>query len=566
MSAISGIFRLDDRPIDSSMLKKMNLSLAHRGPDSFGLWWDESIGFGHQMCWMSPDSLKEKLPLADQAMNVFLTADARLDNREDIYRALALYAKRLDETSDSELILAAYLKWGRELTKRIMGDYAFAIWDKKAGILYCARDIFGVKPFYYYYSEKIFAFASEIKALLSLPGVPKRPNQAYLADYLTQAPDDKESTFYEEIFRLPPAKEIIVTHHKLWMRRTWAPDLNYEVKYKADEECAERFGTIFASAVKSRLRSAYKVGAILDADLASSSIVSVARLLMIKEGKKIYSLSMISNNPEESDERDCIQELALQSGVLPLLVRTDLIPPFFDFKRMFWHLDQVASDNLSALWGGLYEEAGKNDIRTLLCAEGAKEFFGVSSQTTEPDGILADLFNSGFAKFIKLRYALRKSRLAEQSLWGALGFDQITRRLESQNHMGAAMNIQPSYPFLDKRVVEFCLALLPKKKLDNHRVYQIAKNAMKATVAEKARVFQKDFKPNSTLTSGLLKYERPTLEESIFNPIKSLEPYIDFKRLKKTYTHFLNKPTHQAAISLWKITSLSLWFQEMDFD
>src|SRR5262249_25067173 len=151
-------------------------------------------GLSHQMLPTTPKAIKEDFPLVAPASALVLTADASIDNRDELISLLGLTNRAPIEMSDSEVILAAYQKWGERCPEKLIGDFAFALWDRRSQVLFCARDHFGVKPFYYYRSDQLFAFASEIKALLCLPEVPRRLNEVRVADYLAGLFDDNEIT------------------------------------------------------------------------------------------------------------------------------------------------------------------------------------------------------------------------------------------------------------------------------------------------------------------------------------------------------------------------------------
>ena len=206
MSAIVGIYNLDDRPVNHADLVHMVDILAHRGPDGAAVWCEANVGLGHRMLHTTPESLSETLPFVDKSRDLVITADARIDNREELTEALGLSAETAKQLSDSQFILQAYIKWGEDCPNHLLGDFAFVIWDGRKQKLFCARDHFGVKPFYYYHAPgKFFAFATEIKALLTLADVPRQLNELRVGQYLTGMFDDKEITFYEGILRLPPA-------------------------------------------------------------------------------------------------------------------------------------------------------------------------------------------------------------------------------------------------------------------------------------------------------------------------------------------------------------------------
>jgi asparagine synthase (glutamine-hydrolysing) len=174
VSGIVAVYHLDRRPVCRKDLEGMSLILAHRGPDGAGLWSEGAVGLGHRMLWTTQESLGERLPMVSKNGRFVLTADARIDNRPEVLAALGLTDRPDGKVSDSALILAAYEIWGVRCPERLLGDFAFVLWDRHQQTLFCARDHFGVKPLYYYYRPgHLFACASEIKALLCLPEVPR---------------------------------------------------------------------------------------------------------------------------------------------------------------------------------------------------------------------------------------------------------------------------------------------------------------------------------------------------------------------------------------------------------
>jgi asparagine synthase (glutamine-hydrolysing) len=204
MSAIIGIFYLDGQPVTEAELNKMLESLAHRGSDGCGIWKDGATGLGHRMLWTTPESLHEQLPLVDRTGKLAIIADARIDNRDELIKLLGFTDRPSQQISDSQLILSAYEKWGEQCVGKLLGDFVFAIWDARKRSLFCGRDPLGIKHFYYYYLPgRAFVFASEIKGLLCLPFVPRQLDELSIAYHLLPVYDDKSSTFYQGILRLP---------------------------------------------------------------------------------------------------------------------------------------------------------------------------------------------------------------------------------------------------------------------------------------------------------------------------------------------------------------------------
>ena len=165
MSGFIGIFNTDGAPVDSELLERLTASLTFRGPDARAVWCQGSVGFGHTLFRTTWEARYERQPFTlDQ--QVWIVADARVDAREDLVRELGCgHDLALNQTPDVELILRAYLKWGEACLDHMIGDFSFAIWDGRSRRLFCARDHFGVKLFYYARTSSCLIFSNTITAL-----------------------------------------------------------------------------------------------------------------------------------------------------------------------------------------------------------------------------------------------------------------------------------------------------------------------------------------------------------------------------------------------------------------
>lgn len=264
MSGIAGIYYLDGRPVEQVDLHRMLDSMAHRGPDGSGIWTDGPVGLGHRMLWTTPESLHEKLPLKNNTGDLTITADARIDNRDELIPTLNLNGRPRETIPDSEIILAAYEKWGESCPERLLGDFAFAIWEGRKKKLFCARDPVGIKPFFYYFDGKAFYWSSEPRAICEDSKVPKKPNLTLISLYLLNRFDEREETLYQNIYRLPSSHFMVLENGRLRKGQYWDIDPNHAIRYKTDQEYAEHFLSLFKEAIRARLRSHGPVGALLE--------------------------------------------------------------------------------------------------------------------------------------------------------------------------------------------------------------------------------------------------------------------------------------------------------------
>jgi asparagine synthase (glutamine-hydrolysing) len=347
-------------------------TVSHRGPDASGVWREGNVGLGQCLLRTTPESLKDSQPLTNRRGDLVLISDARIDNRGELISALDLNSSPA-EITDSQLILSAYEKWGESCPGRLLGDFVFAIWNNRDRRIFLARDYFGLKPVYYFDSEKIFLFASEVKALFINVAVPREINEERLAFVLTSNPSPNNTiTYYRGILRLSPAHTMAVTSKSARMSKYWSLDPSMEVNLRSDLEYTERFLEIFTEAVQSRLRRITPIGSMLSGGLDSSSIACVARnRLNEANGEKLHTFSAVFPGapPEDIrsiDERKFVDSVLAGGGYLPHFIRADRLSPLFDFDRLIESTDEPTMATNIYLHLAAFKLANLLGIRPLL--------------------------------------------------------------------------------------------------------------------------------------------------------------------------------------------------------
>ncbi|RKZ71648.1 MAG: hypothetical protein DRQ48_02905 [Gammaproteobacteria bacterium] len=331
MSGIFGLYFRNQQAIDKNILVDMGASMMHRGPDGMEVWLENNIGMGNCIFHTTPESVGKKQPWFDNEQGLVITADARIDARDDLARKLGLFNRLRNGISDCELLLAAYTKWQTKCVHHLIGDFAFLIWDQKEQHIFCARDHLGVKPFYYHVADNIFVAASEVRSILKVPQVPNTINQGRIADYLVDQLEgiDKISTFYEGISRLPPAHSLIITNQKISINKYWELDPEFETQYQSDNEYVEAFHEIFKESVSDRLRGNGEVTSMLSGGLDSSYIVATAKQLNQMMGKPpLITYSGVTENDAACRETHFIKSVISQGGLNPITVTTDDIAAY----------------------------------------------------------------------------------------------------------------------------------------------------------------------------------------------------------------------------------------------
>lgn len=408
MSAIAVIFRLNGRTVEPSCVAEVLDRLEHRGSDRKGTWSAGSIGIGHRMRFTTPESHFEKLPCRDPEMGAVITYDGRLDNRTELYKALSFGCKPEADVTDSEFVLQAYEKWGEACLPHLIGDFVFAIWNERDRTLFAARDPLGVKHFYYYYLPgKLFALASEIKALFAIEDVPKILDDQRLGDYLVANSEDKESTFFEGIRRLPATHALLVNDRRLNIWEYWKPE-GEELRLKSDGEYQEMFRERFSASVTSRLRSSYPVGSMLSGGLDSSSIACVAsKIFKDRALQPLHTFSAIfptiAKTDPRIDERRFMHSVIENTGCTAHMVIADEASPFSDIEKVLWHTDHPVGAPMYMDWA-IFKAAKAAGVRTVLSG-----FDGDSTVSHGYEDLANFVFRGQYLRLIRESFALKKN-------------------------------------------------------------------------------------------------------------------------------------------------------------
>jgi len=306
MSGICGVVRSGGGPCAPDELAGMLQRLAPRGPGGSAVWSEGPAALGHALLATTPEALAEQLPLRHAQSGCVITGDIRIDNRDELLAALGLKpAGRV--TGDGELVLRAYLRWGTGCLDHLLGDFAFAIWDAPRRRLFCARDQMGMRQLIYHHAPgRIFAFATDADAVANHPAIPRRINEARIGDFLEGLEAcDLTSTFYRELYRLPPAHALIVEDDRLRTWRYWELSPATVLRLDDDRAYAEAFLEVFTEAVRARLRApAGKLGSMLSGGMDSGCVTAVAsRLLQQAGAASLPTFSATGSDPECAETR-----------------------------------------------------------------------------------------------------------------------------------------------------------------------------------------------------------------------------------------------------------------------
>jgi asparagine synthase (glutamine-hydrolysing) len=288
-------------PILNGMLE----TISHRGPDARGTFSDNGYHLGHNRLSI--------IDLQEAANQPFAKGDLHLVFNGEIYNYLEIREKlealgySFQTASDTEVLLTAYMAYGTDCVHHFMGMWAFAIYDPIRQLLFCSRDRFGIKPFYYHHAHNRFVFASEAKAVLAHPGVEKKTNGRMISCFLQHGwVDNGQDTFFQDLFVLPPAHNLLLKNGQLELVRYW--DLPVDKKGLPDEEAIQNFQMRFRESVKLHSRSDVQLGSCLSGGLDSSAICAIQAHDNPKI--KLDAFHIYYTGPQGIDERPFATSLA----------------------------------------------------------------------------------------------------------------------------------------------------------------------------------------------------------------------------------------------------------------
>ncbi|MBP6024312.1 asparagine synthase (glutamine-hydrolyzing) [Ferruginibacter sp.] len=376
MCGIAGILSTSLEPIAEGHLKKMINTIAHRGPDGEGIWRNETqdVLLGHRR--LSIIDLSENAAQPMRYLNRYtIVHNGEIYNYIELKEFLTDKGYSFQSQSDTEIILAAYDFWKEECLKHFDGMFAFAIWDEKEQQLFAARDRFGEKPFYYYEDDRYLVFASEMKALWAA-GVEKSIDEKMMLNYLTlgyvQNAADKEQTFFNNIYSLPPAHYFKYTpsSHRVVVKKYWRLDKEIRITITA-EDAIEKFNALFTAAVKRRLRSDVTVGTSLSGGLDSSSIVSTMQALKTN-GAEVKTFSAVFPGFEK-DESPYINLITGKTGIHNFKTQPAADGLIKDFEKLCYHQEEPFSSSSIYAQFKVFELARQQQVKVLLDGQGADE-------------------------------------------------------------------------------------------------------------------------------------------------------------------------------------------------
>ena len=346
-----------------SIIEKMSKRISHRGPDSEGFYIDDDIALAHRR--LSIIDLEGGIqPLYNEDKSKVIIFNGEIYNYIELTKQLKDDGHKFKTSSDTEVLIHGYEKWGKDLPKHLRGMFAFAIYDIKKKELFLARDNFGIKPLYYAYMNNTFMFASEIKSFLDHPCFTKELNERLIAPYLSFSFTPTNETFFKGVFRLEPGCTLTYKDNKITIDKYF--NLTFKENDKSFDECVDDIKNIMEDSVNHHMLADVEVGSFLSSGIDSSYLVSLAN------PDKTYT---VGYDLPSYNEINYAKDLADRLGIKNTSKKITKEEYMKIIPKIMYHMDEPTSDPAAV---ALYFVANlaRKDVKVVLSGEGADEFFG----------------------------------------------------------------------------------------------------------------------------------------------------------------------------------------------
>jgi asparagine synthase (glutamine-hydrolysing) len=626
MCGIAGIVALDG--FDPKTLIEMTHIISYRGPNGFGFAYTEPgqgqraeiihnenrfprlsrpvIGLGNRRLAILDISPLGTMPMEIDDGAYCLTFNGEIYNYKEVRSELETIGHHFRTGTDTEVILHAYQEWGEECLRRFNGMWSFALWDRSKQRLFCARDRFGVKPFFYSFSDRHFFLGSEIKQVLLASGLPRRANASTVFDFMEVGLIDHSSaTFFEGVHQLPGGHLLtldLAGSLTPVVRRYW--ELRIEPQMKLTEnEATEGFRARFRNAVKLRLRSDVPIGICLSGGVDSSAILCQAKQIAPEIQFQTFSACF---EEKAIDERAFMSIAISAAGCVGHPTYPKGAAFWESIRSMAFHHDEpLGSGSTFSQWS-IMADARKHGIPVVLGGQGADEilcgyqkyrYFNLwhllrhgdprfvreimlwSRNGTKSSGKWADIvkylpavFRQPFSAVERLcNPEFRKAFPGRDSKIGAaksiadrqkidLTYSSIPGMLRHEERNAMAHSVESRMPFLDYQLVEFAVNCPPSFKLRDGWTKWLLRKAMKGILPEPIRLRRTklgfDAPDEDWVQLGLQNGHRGLWE----SPKLRMERFLDAPKLAYECKKFLRgAPSSLPASSIFRAVSLELW-------
>lgn len=492
MCGIAGILGVN--PTNVSTIKLMAEAQKHRGPDALHFWNDEKLALGHNRLSIIDLSESASQPMISNCGNYVIVFNGEIYNYLELKKELE---KEYDfvTDSDTEVLLAAYIKWNTKTLDKLNGMFSFAIWNKKANTLFSGRDRFGVKPFYFTFFENQFYFSSEIKALFAA-GISKKQNQKVWANYYTFGtyglPDE---TFFEGIQQLKAGHFFEIVFEKnldfsVLKTQQWYnfPERISKIKQMSTEELKVCYEALLKDSIQLRFRADVPLGMNVSGGLDSSTLINLVSRNLPSQ-KNIQAFTFYSND-EKYDELPWVNEL-MKETAYPLhkvLLDYKEVPDLIE--KVSFYQDEPFGGFPTLAYSLLFESAKEKGVKVILDGQGMDEAWagydyyhdksnnviqGIISSPVRPEALVTEFRNMAQKEVYERPFDNDLQNLQYRDLF----YTKIPRALRFNDRISMMHSTELREPFLDYRLIELAFAQSDAMKIQNGQTKWLLRDLVK---------------------------------------------------------------------------------------
>lgn len=617
MSGICGVLSVDGAPVAPGTLAALTRAGTHRGPDGVRVWEGTGAALAHLALHVTARDARETQPLVDG--NLVLVADARIDNRSALRRALR-DELRTPAPTDAELILAAYRHWGTDCARHLIGDFAFAVWDTEARRLFAARDPMAMRALHYAATPTHLLFATDVAPLLAAPGVRARPALSAVAAHVAGVPMASDQTFFEDLRALPAAHALSADRDGVRTWRYWDIDPTERISYADEDEYVDHFRELFAEAVRCRLQDTDQAGLFLSGGVDSGSIAATAGWLREQgrlDGPPLRTYSWAFPTLAACDERAISSLITTRYGQPATAIDVEAIPLIGPDPATHPDRDEPFTGVYQALLHAGLTTARDDGARLMLMGHRGDLVAG------EPIYGYADLLRHGrlrtfgrelrhhaqlwdesaWSLFQRYAWGPWKASLRErlgrtvhapvlpswmepalrdalappsappwptpaglgpdrrQRYWALLGPFHM-RTATWLERLAARAGLAYADPWSDRRLVSFALAVPPRVFCRAGYIKQLPRRALAGIMPEAARRRVQKVNPEPLWRRSLVEHARPYVESVCSALHSEALGWVDGAEVQHHCRRYYQDET-RAEFPLWDVLTLDLWLRAL---
>ena len=599
MCGIAGQYCSNGTQPDKRLLSLMSEKLSHRGPDGEGMHLSSCTGLVHRRLAIIDLSDNARQPMTNEDGTLWLVFNGEIYNYIELHQELVGKGHQFQSKSDTEVILHAYEEWGADCLSHFNGMWAFAILDEKSETLFCARDRFGIKPFYYTLVDGTLLFASEIKALLAHPDVGKFPDSTTLATYLAWGVlDYSHRTMFDGIFQLKPAHAMLFGKEGNGIPFPyWNIEICSDTQSAAsDNQVAAHLLSLLHDATKVHLRSDVAVGTCLSGGIDSSTLTILINNLIREEapasvGTLQKTFSAVFSD-KRFDESRYIDAIVAATGVNNRKTEPSPEELWKDIHNLVYMQDEPFG-SLSIYAQYCVMRIAREEVKVVLDGQGADELLAgyLAYQGSNINGLLRtfrwwtawneivgsiryhpDFIGSSLRQLLvrKGRRHLLKGYPEETHRYDGNLSKVLHRELTSTNlpsllhyedRNSMAFSIESRVPYLDVRVVEYIASLPIRQKIRNGVTKVSLRRAIKGIIPEVIRCRMDKMGFVTPEEVWMKDHLRPFILQILNSTRFHERPFWDADAVGRDYLKFLEGGSLYSP-EIWRIICTELWLQK----